>query len=155
MPSVGFSAGASAGFSAPGGVSEIWATALAVSISTLARIDIEWRNFIPGAIPVRPYLVLCFVLMPRRSLAGSPVRHLPVLALPRAIAWARRRRAFEQFWKQYRQSPMGIWGLVLMGFFVFIAVAAPLLADRQGLDVAHSLATSKQFGERRATDDIS
>src|SRR5438876_11822370 len=84
LPSVGFSAGASAGFSAPGGVSEIWATALAVSISTLARIDIEWRNFIPGAIPVRPYLVLCFVLMPRRSLAGSPVRHLPVLALPRA-----------------------------------------------------------------------
>ena len=52
--SAGFSAGASAGFSAPGGVSEVCATTLAVSSNTLARIDIEWRSFIPSAIPVRP-----------------------------------------------------------------------------------------------------
>jgi peptide/nickel transport system permease protein len=63
----------------------------------------------------------------------------------RAVVWARRRRALAGFWRQYRRSPLGVWGLVLMGFFVFMALAAPLLADRQGLDVAHSLATSKPF----------
>jgi peptide/nickel transport system permease protein len=62
---------------------------------------------------------------------------------PRAIAWERRRRSFKAFWSKYRQSPMGMAGLVLMGVFIAIALAAPLLADKTGLD--ESLATAKPF----------
>jgi peptide/nickel transport system permease protein len=60
---------------------------------------------------------------------------------PRAIAWARRRRAFGQFWRTYRRSPMGIAGLVIMMVFVVLAVAAPLLINERGLSV--SFATAK------------
>jgi peptide/nickel transport system permease protein len=51
---------------------------------------------------------------------------------PRAIAWLRRRRALAGFWRIYRASPMGMWGLAIMLAFVIVALAAPLLADRSG-----------------------
>jgi peptide/nickel transport system permease protein len=62
---------------------------------------------------------------------------------PRAIAWERRRRSLKAFWSKYHQSPMGMAGLVLMGVFIAIALAAPLLSARTGLD--ESLATAKPF----------
>src|SRR5258708_38879284 len=60
----------SAGFSAEGGVSDTCATAEAVSIRMLARITIGRTSFIPGAIPVRPWLCR----KPRQNPAGSPAR---------------------------------------------------------------------------------
>jgi peptide/nickel transport system permease protein len=55
---------------------------------------------------------------------------------PRAIRWARRRRALSGFWRTYRQSRMGMVGLVIMLLFIAVALAAPLLADRTGLNVS-------------------
>jgi peptide/nickel transport system permease protein len=49
---------------------------------------------------------------------------------PRAIARRRRKEAFFRFWKQFRKSKMGVAGLAIMLFFVFVAVFAPFLASR-------------------------
>lgn len=53
---------------------------------------------------------------------------------PRAIAWARRRRSFKRVWAVYRKNKMGMLGLYILVFFVGVAVFAPLLADKAGLD---------------------
>src|ERR1700676_3252280 len=64
----GFAAGLfAAGVSAPGGVSEICATALAVHIRQLVTIDIARRSLISGAIPARLSLFRA-----RHRPAGSP-----------------------------------------------------------------------------------
>jgi peptide/nickel transport system permease protein len=53
---------------------------------------------------------------------------------PRAIARARRRRALARTWRTYRHSTMGMAGLLILAFFVLVAVFAPVLADEQGLN---------------------
>ncbi len=53
---------------------------------------------------------------------------------PRAIVRARRKRALKRMWKVYRKNPMGMWGLYILGLFIAVAVFAPLIANREGLD---------------------
>jgi peptide/nickel transport system permease protein len=53
---------------------------------------------------------------------------------PRAIAWARRRRAFKRTWSVYRRNKMGMMGLGILSFAIFIALFAPVIANRNGLD---------------------
>jgi peptide/nickel transport system permease protein len=60
--------------------------------------------------------------------------HLPAVGNPRRIAWQRRRLAVVRFWKSFRRSKMGMAGLIILIFFVLVAVFAPLLADPKGLD---------------------
>lgn len=60
--------------------------------------------------------------------------HLTGVANPRRIAWQRRRLAVSRFWKSFRRSKMGMAGLIILIFFFFVAVFAPLLADPKGLD---------------------
>ncbi|MGH2678955.1 MAG: ABC transporter permease [Actinomycetota bacterium] len=55
---------------------------------------------------------------------------------PRKIKWARRRRAMRGFWRVYRKNRMGMVGLVLLGFFVLVALAAPLLVSPEDLKPA-------------------
>ena len=55
---------------------------------------------------------------------------------PRAIRWARRRRALSGFWRTYRGSKMGMVGLVLMVIFIVVSLAAPLLVSHANLDVS-------------------
>jgi peptide/nickel transport system permease protein len=52
---------------------------------------------------------------------------------PKKIRWARRRRALSGFWRVYRKSRMGMVGLVLLAIFLLVALAAPLLVERDGL----------------------
>jgi peptide/nickel transport system permease protein len=52
---------------------------------------------------------------------------------PRAISWARRRRGLAGVWRSYRRSPMGIAGLLILLFFMAIALLAPLISDSSGL----------------------
>jgi peptide/nickel transport system permease protein len=50
------------------------------------------------------------------------------------IAWARRRRAFRRLARVYRKNKMGMAGLLILAFFVLVAVFAPLIASREALD---------------------
>ena len=70
--------------------------------------------------------------MKMTTVEGTP--HLRA-AEPSAVARARHRLALGRFWAAYRGNWMGIAGLVDPGIFVFVAIFAPLLADRSGLDV--------------------
>jgi peptide/nickel transport system permease protein len=55
------------------------------------------------------------------------------LASPRRIAWQRRRRAVAGAWRDYRRDRPGMGGLIVLGLIVLMALAAPLLADADGL----------------------
>lgn len=50
--------------------------------------------------------------------------------------WARRRGALASFARQFWRSRPGRWGLLVLLVFVVLALAAPLVADRAGLDTA-------------------
>jgi len=52
---------------------------------------------------------------------------------PKKIRWARRRRAITGFWRVYRKNRMGMVGLVLLGLFVVVALAAPLMVSPEDL----------------------
>jgi peptide/nickel transport system permease protein len=57
-----------------------------------------------------------------------------------AAQLARRRRAeaFSRNWRLFRSHRSGMAGLALLAFFIVVAIAAPLLADAEGLDVTKS-----------------
>jgi peptide/nickel transport system permease protein len=55
---------------------------------------------------------------------------------PKKIKWLRRRRALAGFWLVYRQSRMGMVGLILLGTFILLALAAPLLVGREDIGVS-------------------
>jgi peptide/nickel transport system permease protein len=56
----------------------------------------------------------------------------------RRIAWLRRRRAFAGAWAQYRHHRPGMVGLVILLFFVALALAAPLLANHGDLQAVNA-----------------
>jgi peptide/nickel transport system permease protein len=62
----------------------------------------------------------------------------------RSIAWTRRRAALARTWTGVRRQPGGLTGLSILGFFVLIAVAAPLLAHPDSLDVTKATAPALQ-----------
>jgi peptide/nickel transport system permease protein len=53
---------------------------------------------------------------------------------PRRIAWARRRRSMRRFWAQFRRDKMGMTGLIILAFFVAVAIFA-IFADAEGTEV--------------------
>ena len=53
---------------------------------------------------------------------------------PRKIAGARRRATVKRVWASFRKSTMGMAGLTILVIAVFVAVFAPLLADKADLD---------------------
>jgi peptide/nickel transport system permease protein len=55
---------------------------------------------------------------------------------PRSIGWARRRRGFAAFWRSYRRSRMGMAGLVMMVFFIILAVFGPMFVPKINVSVA-------------------
>jgi peptide/nickel transport system permease protein len=62
----------------------------------------------------------------------------PPPANPRRIAWARRRRALKGYWATYRRNKQGMVGLVILVFFIALALLAPLLVDENQISVAHA-----------------
>ena len=52
---------------------------------------------------------------------------------PRRIAWTRRRVSAGRMWRTYRKNTLGMIGLVALILFALVAIFAPLLADKQGL----------------------
>jgi peptide/nickel transport system permease protein len=53
----------------------------------------------------------------------------------RQLARRRRREAFTRSWRIFVRNRSGLVGLAVLAFFVLVAVAAPLLASSEGLDV--------------------
>jgi len=54
---------------------------------------------------------------------------------PRQVTRRRRAAAAQRTWRQFRVNRAGMFGVVLLSFFVLVAVFAPLLADADGLQV--------------------
>ncbi len=53
---------------------------------------------------------------------------------PRAIAWTRRRLSAKRVWATYRKNTMGMIGLFTLIFFIAVAIFAPLIAPKEGLE---------------------
>ena len=73
---------------------------------------------------------------PGPSIASDPAIEPPPLppSNPRRIAWVRRRRSIGRVARTYRRNRMGMIGLGILTFFVLVAVLAPVIASREGLD---------------------
>ena len=69
------------------------------------------------------------------SATSAPPTAAPADRDPKTLARARRRLAFSRFWSTYRKNKAGIAGLVILLLFILMAIFAPLLADKSGLDV--------------------
>jgi peptide/nickel transport system permease protein len=81
-------------------------------------------------LPIEPSGVRTAV--PEAPLGEGPPPEPP--KSPRAIAWARRRRSFGRVVQIFRRNGMGMAGLGILLFFIAVAVFAPLIAPREGLD---------------------
>jgi peptide/nickel transport system permease protein len=69
----------------------------------------------------------------------------------RRIAWLRRRRAVAGAWREYRRHRPGMIGLTILVLVVAMALAAPLLADPEGLKAINTtdnpaFASPSEFG---------
>ena len=62
----------------------------------------------------------------------------PTIVSPRQVAWKRRRIALARNWALFRTKPSGLIGLGILLVFVVVALAAPLLADADGLRVTQA-----------------
>jgi peptide/nickel transport system permease protein len=57
----------------------------------------------------------------------------------RGLTWSRRRKSAAQVWREFWASGQGKVGLIILVFFVAIALAAPLIESSKGLSVTNSL----------------
>ena len=53
---------------------------------------------------------------------------------PRRITWTRRRAAIRRFWRAYRRDKMGLAGLLILVFFIAVAIFA-VFADSTGTEI--------------------
>jgi len=58
---------------------------------------------------------------------------------PYAIARMRRKKSLQRFAQAFFGQPAGVIGLVILSVFVLLAVSAPLLFDREMLDITETL----------------
>lgn len=73
-----------------------------------------------------------------------------------SIAAQRRRRSFQQFWSAFRKDRAGMTGLVILLFFVLVAILAPILIPSSALDVTKATAprfASPSFGLPLGADE--
>jgi peptide/nickel transport system permease protein len=59
----------------------------------------------------------------------------PSVPSPRALAWQRRGAAFAAGWREFAKQKSGLLGLGLLVVIVLLAILAPVITDREGLDV--------------------
>lgn len=57
---------------------------------------------------------------------------------PRALAWHRRGLAFAAGWREFAKQRSGLVGLGMLVVIVSLAVLAPVITDREGLDVTRA-----------------
>jgi peptide/nickel transport system permease protein len=56
----------------------------------------------------------------------------------RAIAWARRRASWSRGWRIFRKQRSGVVGLLVLAFFVIVALVSPLIWPASDLDVSRA-----------------
>jgi peptide/nickel transport system permease protein len=69
------------------------------------------------------------------STAGQEAAGAPVRLSARQLVRQRRRASFARGWRLFRRSRSGVAGLVILLVFVVLALAAPLIASSEGLQV--------------------
>jgi len=62
----------------------------------------------------------------------------PRVLSARQLARQRRRETWQRGWRLFRRNRSGMVGLVVLGLFVLVALAAPLLASSEGLEVTRA-----------------
>jgi peptide/nickel transport system permease protein len=62
------------------------------------------------------------------ELEGGPAGLPP--GSPRRIVWARRRAALRRFWRAFRQDKMGVAGLIILIFFLGVALYAIVVGPK-------------------------
>lgn len=67
--------------------------------------------------------------------APTPADHGPAGRGHRAIARTRRSRAFLSYWRTFRRNKQGMVGLIVLTFFVLMALFAPALVDESRFDI--------------------
>ena len=72
------------------------------------------------------------------AVEGDGTTGVPVTLSARQLARRRRRESFLRSWRVFRRNRSGMLGLTILTVFVVIAVAAPLLASSQGLEVTQA-----------------
>ena len=62
----------------------------------------------------------------------TPPETTPPAAIPnpKVLVRKRKREARRRLWREFRKNKMGMAGLIILGFFFFIAIFAPLLVSR-------------------------
>jgi peptide/nickel transport system permease protein len=72
--------------------------------------------------------------------AADPVAAgtLPARLTARQLARRRRRDTLLRGWRLFRRNRSGMAGLVVLAFFILLALAAPLIADSSGLQVTQA-----------------
>src|SRR5205085_10681287 len=76
----------------------------------------------PTVPPNEPTAGIDLAVEDREEPAGTPPN-------PKAIARSRRKLARRRVWKLYRQNKMGMAGLIILVFFLIVAVFAPLITN--------------------------
>ncbi|HEX6150786.1 ABC transporter permease [Nocardioides sp.] len=61
---------------------------------------------------------------------------VPVRLTARQVARRRRRESWSRNWADFRSHRSGLVGLIILGFFVFLALAAPLITDPEGVTLS-------------------
>ena len=56
----------------------------------------------------------------------------------RSIAWARRRASWSRTWRIFRRQRSGVFGLLVLAFFVIVALVSPLIWPASDLDVSRA-----------------
>jgi peptide/nickel transport system permease protein len=64
-----------------------------------------------------------------------PTTAPPASPSPRALAWRRRGAAFAGHWREFAKQKSGLVGLGVLVAIVLLAILAPVITDREGLDV--------------------
>ena len=76
---------------------------------------------------------------------------------PKRVARARRRRSLARVWATYRANRMGMIGLVILIFFLALALLAPLVVSSDGLDATKATGQPLRppsWGFPFGTDDL-
>lgn len=68
----------------------------------------------------------------------------PTPASPRALAWRRRRQAWESFWRHYRANRAGLIGLFVLTAIVLLALTTPLFVPEEALRVTDAAGEPRQ-----------